>query len=243
MADPAKKLLAKVVKWRYHTDRKPSANFPEQMMIVKKIFIFISILLLLTAPLVYSHPGGIDTQGGHTDKKTGVYHFHQKVDKPASPIKAYNREDWPHWVDADNDCQNTRAEILIRDNTGTIKYKRNKPCNVTWGKWICPYTVKAITKASDMDIDHIVPLSHAHRTGGADWSREKKREFANDSLNLIAVDDGINKEKGDQGPDEWRPPLKSYWPAYARKWRAVKQKYNLFISPSEEAALKDMERH
>lgn len=210
---------------------------------MKKIFSLILIFLLLPA-ISFSHPGGLDSNGGHTDKKTGVYHLHKtKTSSLAPQVRtAYNRKDWPHWIDADNDCQNTRAEILIRDNTGTIKYKRNKPCNVSWGKWVCPYTGKEFTKASDMDIDHIVPLSDAHRTGGAGWSRKKKREFANDPLNLIAVDDDINKEKSDQGPDEWRPPLKSYWPEYARKWRAVKQKYNLFISPSEEAALQEMER-
>ncbi|MCJ7602276.1 MAG: HNH endonuclease [Desulfobulbaceae bacterium] len=208
---------------------------------MKKIFIFFSILVLLTAPQAYSHPGGLDSQGGHTDKKTGVYHFHKKADKPVSPKTAYNRDDWPHWIDDDNDCQNTRAEILIRDNVGLLKFKRNKPCNVTWGKWVCPYTGKEFTKASDMDIDHIVPLSHAHKTGGADWSREKKREFANDPLNLVAVDDDTNKEKSDQAPDEWRPPLKSCWREYARKWRTVKRKYDLFIRPEEEKALREMD--
>ena len=83
----------------------------------------------------------------------------------------YNRKDWPHWIDADRDCQNTRAEILIHDSVGPVKFKRNKGCNVSWGKWIGPYTGKTFTKASDIDIDHIVPLSHAHKTGGANWSR------------------------------------------------------------------------
>jgi hypothetical protein len=79
----------------------------------------------------------------------------------SSPAGEYNREDWPHWIDEDGDCQDTRAEILIRDNVGTIKFKRNKPCNVSWGRWVCPYTGKVLNKASDVDIDHIVPLSHA----------------------------------------------------------------------------------
>lgn len=155
---------------------------------------------------------------------------------------SYNREDWPHWIDIDNDCQDTRAEILIRDNIGTIKYKRNKPCNVSWGKWICPYTGKVFEKASDMDIDHIVPLSHAHQTGGSTWSREKRREFANDPMNLIATEDNINQEKGDKAPDQWHPPRKEFWHEYAKRWRVIKQKYGLTISNSEERALKEMEQ-
>ena len=154
----------------------------------------------------------------------------------------YRREDWPHWTDEDNDCQDTRAEILIRDNIGELKFKRNKPCNVSWGKWICPYTGKVFTKASDMDIDHIVPLSHAFKTGGATWSREKRRRFANDPMNLLAVEDNINQEKGDKAPDEWRPPRREYWREYAKKWRTIKKKYGLKISPSEEYALREMEQ-
>lgn len=153
---------------------------------------------------------------------------------------SYNRKDWPHWIDEDGDCQDTRAEILIRDNIGTLKFKRNKGCNVSWGEWLCPYTGKTSYKASDLDIDHIVPLAHAHRTGGVLWPREKKRAFANDPENLLVVDDSTNQEKGDQDPTAWKPPQTHYWAEYARRWRAVKLKYGLVISVQEERALQEM---
>jgi hypothetical protein len=154
----------------------------------------------------------------------------------------YNRQEWPHWIDADRDCQDTRAEILIRDSLGPLKFKRNKPCNVSWGRWLCPYTGEEILKASELDIDHIVPLAHAQRNGGAGWSRQQKRHFANDPLNLLAVEAGANRAKGDQAPDQWRPPRRSYWPEYARRWREVKSKYRLQIKAAEEAALREMAR-
>ncbi|NTV14654.1 MAG: HNH endonuclease [Desulfobulbaceae bacterium] len=156
------------------------------------------------------------------------------------PAGAFDRQGWPHWTDADHDCQDTRAEILLRDTRGPIKFKRNKPCNVSWGRWLCPYTGKEILKASELDIDHIVPLAHAHRNGGANWSREKKRQFANDPANLIAVVASANRAKGDQGPDQWRPPQRSFWPEYAKRWRAVKNKYGLGSSAGEESALREM---
>lgn len=152
----------------------------------------------------------------------------------------YNRKDWPHWIDEDQDCQDTRAEILIRDTLGPIKFKRNKPCNVSWGRWFCPYTGQEVLKASELDIDHIVPLAHAQRNGGANWSREKKRQFANDPMNLLTVAAAVNRAKGDQAPDQWRPPRRAFWPEYARRWRAVKAKYNLRISAAEESALREM---
>jgi hypothetical protein len=85
-----------------------------------------------------------------------------------------------------------------------------------------------------------VPLKHAYETGGADWSREQKRALANDPLNLLAVEDNANQSKSASGPDDWRPPLKEYWSEYAKKWRAVKRKYDLKISQTEEAALEQL---
>lgn len=152
----------------------------------------------------------------------------------------YNRKEWPHWSDDDHDCQDTRAEILIRDTRGPIKFKRNKPCKVSWGRWLCQYTGKEILQASELDIDHIVPLAHAQRNGGANWLRARKRQFANDPLNLLAVEAGANRAKGEQAPDQWRPPRRSSWPEYARRWRAVKGKYGLSISATEESALREM---
>jgi hypothetical protein len=58
---------------------------------------------------------------------------------------------------------------------------------------------------------YIVPLGHAHKTVGAGWTREKKRAFANDTMNLLVVDDSTNQAKGDNGPDEWKPPRREYW--------------------------------
>jgi len=69
---------------------------------------------------------------------------------------------------------------------------------VSHGLWVDSYTGMTFTQASDLYIDHVVPLAHAHRTGGANWSREQKRRFANDPDNLLAVDDRTNQEKSDR---------------------------------------------
>ena len=105
---------------------------------------------------------------------------------------------------------------------------------------MCPYTGKVLYKASDVDIDHIVPLSHAHKTGGSNWSREKKRAFSNDPENLLAVDDAINQAKGNKGPVKWKPPRKEYWRTYAKKWLHIKKKYDLSISKLEMSQLQKM---
>lgn len=155
--------------------------------------------------------------------------------------KHFDRADWPHWIDDDSDGQDTRAEILIRDNSGELKFKRNQGKHVSWGKWVCSYTGKTFFKASELDVDHVVPLAHAHFSGGWAWDEFRRRRFANDPTNLLAVEAEANREKGAQAPHEWRPTNKAFWPEYARIWRLVKKKYLLKISPEEEAALKEMD--
>ncbi len=147
--------------------------------------------------------------------------------------KSYNRKDWPHWIDSDRDCQYTRAEILIRDSKEPVQFKRNKGCNVTWGKWLDPYTLKTFTKASDIDIDHIIPLAHAHRNGAEHWSKSQKRKFANDPENLLAVEDNANQQKSAQAPHQWMPSNKRYHCTYLEKWQKLKRKYGLTATSKE----------
>ena len=76
------------------------------------------------------------------------------ADHPLSTIP-YNRKDWPHWIDADGDCQNTRQELLIATSQKPVQFKDSRHCTVIYGEWYGVYTGKTFTKASDVDIDHI----------------------------------------------------------------------------------------
>ncbi len=149
----------------------------------------------------------------------------------------YKRKLYPHWVDEDRDCQNSRMETLIKENIGDLKFKKNKGCSVTWGKWYDPYSGKTFTKASDLDIDHIVPLKHAHQTGADSWTRKKRRAFANDPINLIPVYKSLNRQKGAKGPTRWMPPNKKFHCEYVTRWKAVKKKYGLRSSGRELASV------
>ena len=67
----------------------------------------------------------------------------------------YNRDDWDHWIDADGDCQDTRAEILIRDSQQPVRFKSDRQCNVTGGLWALPYTGGTVTNSRQLDDEHI----------------------------------------------------------------------------------------
>ena len=157
---------------------------------------------------------------------------HESFGVPAQ-ISPYNRKDWPHWIDADGDCQNTRQEMLIAISRVPVKFKDSRQCTVVSGEWFGVYTGKTFNKASDVDIDHIVSLAHAHRHGADKWTRNQRRVFANDFENLLVVDDSVNQSKGDQAPHEWLPPRKDYWCEYGKRWQRIKEKYRLWFSELE----------
>ena len=126
----------------------------------------------------------------------------------SSDCPKYERSDYSHWIDADGDCQDTRVEVLVAENIGTITYLTSSSCKVVTGSWYDPFTDTTFSTASRLDVDHMVPLKEAHESGAYLWSATKKKEYANDlsaSESLIAVSGSANRSKGSRDPAEWLP--------------------------------------
>ena len=162
---------------------------------------------------------------------------------PNSAQTPYDRSEWKHWIDADDDCQNTRHEVLIYESAIAIEFEDRDQCAVATGSWTDPYTGGVFTDPGDLDIDHMVPLVNAHKSGGHSWDPERKRRYANDLTyhgHLIAVSASANRSKGGKGPDEWKPPNTDYWCQYALDWVTIKWEWDLTATESEASALSDM---
>jgi hypothetical protein len=164
----------------------------------------------------------------------------EAIDEGRAFVRLYNRSDWPHWLDDDKDCQNTRHEILIQTSTKPIEFKTENECNVLSGEWYDPYSGDTFTISKDLDLDHIVPLKFAHGHGADKWSRERKKQFANDHDNLLLVNASLNRQKGAKGLDEWLPPHHQYRCEYIDKFNAVMTKYDLSYIPSEKRIINRM---
>ena len=161
----------------------------------------------------------------------------------ATEVADYDRSNWGSWRDADGDCQNTRAEVLIDENLGTITFTNEQSCTVDTGEWYGAYTGETFTDASDLDIDHYVPLANAFKSGAWAWDRDRKRQYYNyldDSDHLIAVKNSANRSKGSRGPEEWKPTLASYHCDYANIWTEVKHTWGLTVTGAEQEALDEM---
>jgi hypothetical protein len=153
-------------------------------------------------------------------------------------MTGYSRDKFPHWITISGAC-NTRETVLKRDGTSVVT---DSACAATSGRWFSPYDGATWTAASDVDIDHIVPLADAWRTGASAWTTAQRQAFANDLSDpqLIAVTDNVNQAKGDQTPATWKPPLTSYWCTYAKEWTRVKFRFSLTVNSAERSALTDM---
>lgn len=161
----------------------------------------------------------------------------------ASMLAPYDRSAWPHWTDADGDCQDTRAEVLVATSLSAPGFADARRCVVVSGQWLDPYTQQVFTRAEDLDIDHLVPLANAYRAGGWDWPRTRREAYANDLvsyLHLVPVSSSANRAKGDRGPEAWRPPATIAWCTYATTWIAVKQRWSLTATADEWRALEAM---
>ena len=166
-----------------------------------------------------------------------------EVAQPGS-MSGYSRERFPHWSKASDfgwdppqaSCD-AREAALIRDGEGV---EVGSGCKVTSGTWLDPYTERTYSDPQEIDIDYVVTLAEAWRSGASSWDDGRRERYANDPNVLLSVEDNANQAKGDKGPEAWKPPNKEEWCDYATRWISIKSKYDLGVDEQEKAALEQM---
>lgn len=162
------------------------------------------------------------------------------------PNEPYNRDKhFGGWIDdiRDNNCLDTRGEILLRTSRAPVTYADAKGCIIATGEWLDPYTNKVFKSARDIQIDHFVPLKQAYTTGAWTWNAKTRCLYANYLFNqfqLLAVSGPQNQTKSDHAPDEYMPPNKTIWCAYLANWLKVKFIWNLVLTPPEAKGISDL---
>jgi len=163
------------------------------------------------------------------------------IDDSPSPGVPYDRDSWDGggWEDLDGDGCDTRDEVLQAQSSTPAQVDPYR-CQVVAGDWVSAYDGLVTEDPGDLQIDHVVALADAHRSGGWSWTPDRRRQFANDETNLIAVSGTSNQSKGSRSPDEWRPPRQESWCAMATTWVTVKVLYGLTATTAERDALGQM---
>jgi hypothetical protein len=164
--------------------------------------------------------------------------------KGRAPQTNYDRDAFGQaWADVDRNGCDTRNDILKRDLTDVQIRPGTYGCLVERGTLDDPYSGKRLFFERGWDtsifvqIDHVIALSNAWQTGAQFWGPDRREQFANDPLNLLAVDGPLNMQKSDGDAATWLPPSRAYWCEYVSRQVAVKAKYGLWATPPERDAI------
>ena len=164
--------------------------------------------------------------------------------KGRGPMTGYDRDAYGQpWLDADQNGCDTRNDMLGEQLVDPTFKPGTRECKVLTGLLDDPFTGEQIPfddadgDGSGIDIDHVVALGNTWVTGASGWSAAELAAIANDPLNLLAVDAGANRSKGDGDAATWLPPQRGFRCAYVARQVAVKAKYDLWVTAPERAAI------
>ncbi|MGV9990882.1 HNH endonuclease family protein [Streptomyces sp. NPDC003374] len=167
--------------------------------------------------------------------------------KGRGPKTGYGRDKFGYaWMDtadgvplARNGCD-TRNDLL-KLHGRNVRFRAGSGCVVVSMDLYDPYTGKDIAwkkaKATEVQIDHVVPLSYAWQMGAARWGKDKRQRLANDVLNLLPVSGSANSAKRDAGPASWLPPNKTIRCSYAVRFAQVALRYDLAVTTADKAMM------
>ncbi|MCO5998644.1 HNH endonuclease family protein [Actinoallomurus rhizosphaericola] len=150
-------------------------------------------------------------------------------------LSGYSRAKFPQWIDQGHGC-NTREVVLKRDGAHV---RVGSDCYPVTGRWYSPYDGKYLTNPHKVDIEHLVALAEAWRSGAKSWSTAKRRAFANDLKHpeLWTADDPVNRQKGGKDPARWLPPRHAFRCTYIRAYVRVKYVWGLSVDSAEKKAI------
>lgn len=161
---------------------------------------------------------------------------------PEDTAAPYRRADWGDWVyDPQSKC-NTRELVLRRDGAGvTVDGQCRSTCPEAAAPcWTSSYDGAAVRAAAQLEIDHVVALAEANRSGAGAWPADKRAAFYNDLDNLVAVSSRSNESKSDRDPGTWRPTHQASWCRLASTVVLVKARYGLSVDTAERDGLAAM---
>ncbi|WIA98016.1 HNH endonuclease family protein [Curtobacterium sp. MCBA15_004] len=162
--------------------------------------------------------------------------------KGKAPATGYDRvaQFGTAWLDVDQNGCDTRNDVLARD---LVDVERRGPCTVLRGELTSPYTgqhvdfVRGNTTSTLVQIDHVVALENAWRTGAQQLSLQEREALANDPANLFAVDGHSNAQKRSGDAATWLPAATGFRCTYVEHQVAVKTTYRLWVTPAERDAM------
>lgn len=159
---------------------------------------------------------------------------------PAGPAHGYRPAAFGSAGTAHGDGCTGRDAVLARDLTGV---HRSTSCTVRSGTLHDPYDGRTVHyRAGDpgtVRVDHVVALRTAWRSGAADWPAARRRAFAGDHRELLAVGARARRDRAGRSPAHWRPAA-GLRCDYAERYVTVLHAYHLTVTRADKHALHAM---
>ena len=211
-----------------------------RLLVIVTLLTILCFLIFTHEPLVKVDPVVEDSQSAISGQTILAKYALNKLEiKDHALGMNYSRNQFGADWGSVNGCD-TRNIILNRDLFNIVT---NEKCQIISGILNDPYTGRQIlftrgtNTSSDIQIDHVVSLSNAWKTGAQGLTYDIRVDLANDPLELLAVDGVSNQIKGDQDASGWLPENENFRCQYVARQVAVKQKYTLWVTRSEYNAI------
>jgi hypothetical protein len=151
-------------------------------------------------------------------------------------MAGYHRATFGGWIDADHDGCDTRCEVLRAERLAKLP-------GLSHGGWLSTYDGYTTDDSSELDVDHVVAIGEAWKSGARSWDERRRHAFANDLGDpraLAAVTAATNRSKGDRDPASWQPPNREAWCGFVDAWVSTKLRWSLTADRAEITALTNM---
>lgn len=147
------------------------------------------------------------------------------------------------WTAERTDCLDIAEQVLVDRSLTPIQWADQLECVPDRGRWVDRYLGSTITRTLDADVTLHVPSAVAYVSGGADWTPATRQAYLTDidhpaSLEVTSAGSGHNPRGHD--PSLWKPSAKASWCAYAIDWIAVKDRWEMSVTGTEQASLTEM---
>jgi hypothetical protein len=206
-------------------------------------FVAVIVATIGLGAIIFTHPDLQQPMAPQATENQAASEAQTALDtlevKGRAPKTGYERSQFGDGWASSGGCD-TRNSILRRDLSNVAM---NEKCQVVSGTLNDPYTGKTImfergeTSSQSVQIDHVVALSDAWQKGAQQLSYERRKELANDPLELLAVEGAANMQKSDGDAATWLPPNKPFRCQYVARQIAVKKKYSLWVTAAEKDAM------
>lgn len=148
------------------------------------------------------------------------------------------------WADPDGNGCDARNDALQAGMVDAVLL--DDGCRVEFGVFTDPYSGETVdfergpSTSDDVQIDHVVALYNAWRTGAQDLTFDERVALSNDPLNLQPTIDWVNDAKESSDASQWLPPSEAYHCTYVARQIAVKATYGLWVTQAEHDAMRDV---